>query len=86
LRHYFCPVTAEGRKSLGLKEHGSGALDHQPAPRMIRGSPSATPMHFFEECTMIVVKEEPKKMSNIDMLIIALTAIIAIAILFIPYN
>jgi hypothetical protein len=58
---------------------------NQP-PRMIRGSPSATPMHFFKENPMIVVKEEPKRMSNVDLFMIVLATLITIAILFVPFN
>jgi len=58
---------------------------NQP-PRMIRGSPSATPVHFFKEKTMIVVKEVPKRMNNAELLMIVLTVLITIAILFLPFN
>lgn len=58
---------------------------NQP-PRMIRGSPSATPMHFFCRESVIVIKEQPKKMTNTELLMIVLTILITIAILFVPYH
>ncbi len=60
-------------------------ITNQP-PRMIRGSPSATPVHFFKENPMIVVKEEPKRITNMELLMIVLTVLITIAILFVPYH
>ena len=44
---------------------------NQP-PRMIRGSPSATPMEIYEE-KMIVVKEVPKRITNLELLLIVLS-------------
>lgn len=58
---------------------------NQP-PRMIRGSPSATPMHYFYEDLMIIVKEKPKKLANIDLLLIVIAFFISIAVLLVPYN
>ena len=35
---------------------------------------------------MIVVKEIPQKMTNTELLMIVVTVLVAIAILFVPYN
>jgi hypothetical protein len=69
-----------------LREHGSGALDHQPAPPNDSGIPLRHSHAFFWEEAMIMIKEQPKKMTNMELLMIVLTILITIAILFVPYR
>ena len=74
------------QKIASLREHGSGALDHQPAPPNDSGIPLRHSHAFFRENPMIVIKEEPKRMTNAELLMIVLTVLITIAIIFVPLH
>jgi hypothetical protein len=69
-----------------LREHGSGALDHQPAPPNDSGIPLRHSHALFFGDLMIIVKEQPKKLANIDLLMIVIALFITIAVLLVPYN
>jgi len=69
-----------------LREHGSGALDHQPAPPNDSGIPLRHSHALFYEDFSIIVKDQPKRLTNIELLMIVIAFFISIAVLLVPYN
>lgn len=69
-----------------MREHGSGALDHQPAPPNDSGIPLRHSHALLFEDLSRIVKDQPKKLTNIELLMIVIAFFISIAVLLVPYN
>ena len=59
---------------------------NQP-PRMIRGIPLRhSRALLFGKDDMLILKEEPRKLTNMELAIIAAALIVTLAVLFLPFN
>jgi hypothetical protein len=74
------------QKIASLRKHGSGALDHQPAPPNDSGIPLRRSHALFFGKLIADVREKPKKLANIDLLMIVIALFISMAILLVPYD
>ncbi len=69
-------------------KHGSGVLDHQPAPPNDSGIPLRHSHGIFKGSLvmMIVIKENPRKMSAGMLTVIIGVFLAVLTIIFVPFN